>query len=86
MCAIRKPSSRTTSTSGRENTNIFAAGNKAPPLIIIFKVKYVWDQWIGNEGISYPNTAYAASVNRWMEVSIFQNYFLRQLDVQDQLS
>jgi hypothetical protein len=73
-----KPATRTTSTSGRENTTILAmanaAGGKAPPLII-FKGRFMWDQWCAPKGTGYPGTVYAASKNGWMESEIFRNYF-----------
>lgn len=72
------PSSRTISGPGKENTTVLsgcsAAGNKAPPLIV-FKGKNIWDQWMAPQGKGFPNTAYAASPNGWMETEIFANFF-----------
>lgn len=69
------PSSRTTSGTGKENYTVLccvsASGNKAPPLII-FKGKYVWDQWMATE--SDDKVAYAATKKGWMESDIFLNY------------
>jgi hypothetical protein len=69
---------RTTSTSGRENTTVLvmasATGEKAPPLIV-FKGAHIWDQWIAPKDTEYPGTVYAASKNGWMESEIFQNFF-----------
>lgn len=46
-----KPSTRVISGPGRENITILATvnatGKKVPPLII-FKGKFVWDQWVAN--------------------------------------
>lgn len=72
------PTTRTTSSSGRENTTVLlacsAAGSKAPPLII-YKGKNIWSDWYAPEGCGFPDTVYAASCNGWMETSIFVNYF-----------
>lgn len=77
-----KPSSRTTSGPGRENTTVLSAvsasGIKAPPLII-FKGKNVWDSWLSVDQHSFPGTAYAASPNGWMEANIFLKYFEKTL-------
>lgn len=77
-----KPSSRTTSGPGRENTTILSAvsasGLKAPPLIV-FKGKNIWDSWITNEESGFAGTAYAASPKGWMDSDIFHNYFLKTL-------
>ncbi|XP_068083401.1 uncharacterized protein [Anabrus simplex] len=74
------PSSRTTSGPGKENTTVLAAcnaaGGKAPPLII-FKGKYVWDQWVAPNG--YPGTVYASSINGWIDSDIFLSYFKNSL-------
>lgn len=67
---------RTTSSSGRENTSVLitcnANGDKGPPLII-YKGKNVWNEWISKD--AYPGTVYAASKNGWMQTNIFENYF-----------
>ncbi|KAJ3619046.1 hypothetical protein MTP99_005835 [Tenebrio molitor] len=77
-----KPSSRTTSGPGRENTTVLSAvsasATKAPPLIV-FKGKNVWDSWVADDDKSFPGTAYAASPNGWMESDIFFNYFKKTL-------
>lgn len=69
---------RTTSTSGRENTSVLfacnAKGEKAPPLII-FKGKQIWTHMMPPEGKGFPETTYAASPNGWMQTDIFDNYF-----------
>ncbi|KAJ8946650.1 hypothetical protein NQ314_008822 [Rhamnusium bicolor] len=71
-----KPSSRTTSGPGRENTTVLSAVSpsslKAPPLII-FKGKNIWDSWLPDVEKSYTGTSYAASPNGWMEANIFFN-------------
>lgn len=72
-------SSRTVSGPGRENiTVLFAAsahGNKLTKPII-FKEKNMWDRWVQLAG-DYPNTAYAATQNGWIEAPLFTNYFKR---------
>lgn len=73
-----QPSTRTTSTSGRENVTILAtvsaSGKKAAPLII-FKAKFIWDQWIANEDENcFPGISYAATRNGWMESEVFLNF------------
>ncbi|KAI4460719.1 hypothetical protein MML48_5g00012124 [Holotrichia oblita] len=72
------PSSRTTSGPGKQNTTVLmccnAIGEKGP-LLIIFKGKNVWDQWIVPPGTEFPNTTYAATSNGWMESTVFKNYF-----------
>lgn len=71
------PSTRITSTSGRENVTILstvsASGKKAPPLII-FKAKFIWDQWMADENESFPGMSYAATRNGWMESDVFLNF------------
>jgi len=66
---------------GRVNiTVLFAAsahGNKLPPLIV-FKGKNMWDRWVQLDG-DYPNTAYAATQNGWMEAPLFTNYFKKNV-------
>lgn len=68
--------SRVTSGPGKENVTILstvnASGEKAPPLII-FKGKFVWDQWMA-QGDDNFEIVYAASTNGWMEGDIFYNY------------
>jgi len=68
---------RTTHSSGRENTSVLMAcngvGQKGPPLII-FKGKSVWGKWIGDNS-SFAGTTYAATNNGWMEKEVFLNYF-----------
>lgn len=80
--AVNKPSSRTVSSPGKENTTFLllcnAAGDKAPPLII-FKGKHLWDQWLAPPKADFPGTVYAASGKGWMESDIFKNYFLKTL-------
>lgn len=69
---------RTTSTSGRENTSVLFAcnanGDKAPPLII-FKGKQIWTHIVPPEGKGFPGTTYAATPNGWMQSDVFENYF-----------
>nr|XP_023018468.1 uncharacterized protein LOC111507408 [Leptinotarsa decemlineata] len=79
---IGKPSSRTISSPGKENTTILvmcnAAGGKAPPLII-FKGRHLWDKWIAPEVVSYPGTVYAATKKGWMESDVFRNHFMKTI-------
>ncbi|XP_060801979.1 uncharacterized protein LOC132902121 isoform X1 [Amyelois transitella] len=67
---------RTISTPGKDNTTVLlgasAAGDKIPPLII-FKGKYVWDEWTSPN--AYPRTTYAATKNGWMESDVFEAFF-----------
>lgn len=80
--AVNSPSTRTTSTPGKENITVVlgcnAGGGKAPPLII-FKGKNIWDQWTAPQGTGYPGTTYAATNNGWMESEVFENYFEKSL-------
>lgn len=77
---IGKPSSRTISTPGKENTTVLALcnaeGKKAPPLII-FKGPHLWDKWIAPAESSYPGIAYAATKKGWIEREVFRNYFMK---------
>lgn len=72
------PSTRTISTSGRDNTSVLlgcsAAGDKLPPLVI-FKGKYVWSEWVHKDPNSKTN--YAATKRGWMETEVFENYFIK---------
>ncbi|KAL0829661.1 hypothetical protein ABMA28_003167 [Loxostege sticticalis] len=69
---------RVISSPGRENTTVLlcanARGEKAPPMIV-YKGKNVWDSWVSPD--DYPNTAYAATANGWMESEVFEKYFLK---------
>lgn len=71
------PASRTTSGPAKENVTVLigasATGHKLPPMII-FKAKYIWDQWLAPEDKAFPNTAYAATKNGWMEADVFLRY------------
>ncbi|KAI4468140.1 hypothetical protein MML48_2g00013261 [Holotrichia oblita] len=77
---IGKPSSRTISTPGKENTTVLALcnaeGKKAPPLII-FKGRHLWDKWIAPAESSYPGIAYAATKKGWIEGEVFRNYLMK---------
>lgn len=79
---VNKPSSRTISSPGKENTTFLlmcnANGDKAPPLII-YKGKHLWDQWIAAPQKDFPGTVYAATKKGWMETDIFKSYFLKTL-------
>ncbi|CAG4950882.1 unnamed protein product [Colias eurytheme] len=73
-----KASSRTTFGTGKENITVLTAvnanGAKLTPLIV-FKGKYVWNQWIADVKNEYGfELAYAASKKGWMETDIFRNY------------
>ncbi|XP_026728980.1 uncharacterized protein LOC113498807 [Trichoplusia ni] len=75
---IGKASSRTTFGTGKENITVLTAVNangvKLTPLIV-FKGKYVWNQWIADVKNEYGfELAYAASKKGWMETDIFRNY------------
>lgn len=77
-----KPSSRTVSGPGRENTTVLSAvsasGLKAPPLIV-YKGKNIWDAWVPDEQNSFEGMAFAASKKGWMTAEIFLNYFQKTL-------
>ncbi|XP_022827114.1 uncharacterized protein LOC111356860 [Spodoptera litura] len=79
-----KPCARTTYGSGKENITVLAgasaSGKKLPPLII-FKGKFVWDQWMAdlNKDDYDFELTYAASTKGWMESEIFHNYFEKVL-------
>lgn len=42
--------------------------------MIIYKATYVWYEWLASENKSFPETAYASTKNRWMEVDVFLCY------------
>ncbi|CAG4987045.1 unnamed protein product [Parnassius apollo] len=81
---INKPCARSTHGSGKENitmlTGASANGKKLPPLIV-FKGKFVWDQWMAElVGGDYDfELSYAASTKGWMETDIFYNYIEKVL-------
>ncbi|CAG4939390.1 unnamed protein product [Parnassius apollo] len=81
---INKPCARSTYGSGKENitmlTGASANGKKLPPLIV-FKGKFVWDQWMAElVGGDYDfELSYAASTKGWMETDIFYNYIEKVL-------
>ncbi|XP_072930580.1 uncharacterized protein [Epargyreus clarus] len=70
---------RTTYGSAKENitvlTTVNAAGEKLDPLIV-YKGKYLYQQWmVENVGYDFQLT-YASSKRGWMESEIFFNYML----------
>ncbi|KAL0819258.1 hypothetical protein ABMA28_008498 [Loxostege sticticalis] len=75
--AINKPCARTTYGSGKENITVLAGANaegkKLPPLIV-FKGKFVWDQWMAATDDYDFELSYAASPKGWMQTDIFYNY------------
>lgn len=76
-------STRTTSGPGRDNTTVLMAcnadGAKAVPLII-FKGKYLYDEWTASEKNSEnPAVVYAGTKNGWMVKDVFKNYFTKHL-------
>ncbi|PZC77478.1 hypothetical protein B5X24_HaOG203356 [Helicoverpa armigera] len=79
-----KPCARTPYGSGKENITVLAgasaSGRKLPPLIV-FKGKFVWDQWMAdlNDSDYDFELTYAASAKGWMETDIFHNYFEKVL-------
>lgn len=81
---MNKPCSRTTHGSGKENITVLAGasanGKKLPPLIV-FKGKFVWDQWMAklDDGDYDFELSYAASTKGWMETDIFYNYLEKVL-------
>lgn len=68
---------RATSGTGRDNISVLigasAAGEKLPPFVV-FKGKNVWDSWIPKEA-EFPNMAYAATKNGWMDAITFDQFF-----------
>lgn len=75
---VNMPCTRTITGSGKENitvlTTVNAAGGKMTPLIV-FKGKYVYEQWIARNKEEYDfDISYAASKRGWMETEIFYNY------------
>ncbi|XP_072395027.1 uncharacterized protein [Diabrotica undecimpunctata] len=72
-----KSCSRTTSSPGKENVTILSAanafGDKVPPCIV-FKGKFVWDQWMATQDPDNLDIAYAATPNGWMETDVFVNF------------
>ncbi|CAH2102386.1 unnamed protein product [Euphydryas editha] len=81
---INKPCARTTHGTGKENITVLtgasASGKKLPPLIV-FKGKFVWDQWMADlDPVDYDfEISYAASAKGWMETDIFFNYIEKVL-------
>lgn len=72
------PSSRVTSGPGREYTTVLFGGNASGqklPQLVVYKAKHIWDSWMAPEDTAYPNIAYAASPNGWMQTDLFNNYF-----------
>lgn len=69
---------RTTATSGKENTTVLfasnAAGGKGPPFII-FKGKNIWSEWTSEK--AYPGTLYYATENGWIETNAFEQYIAK---------
>ncbi|KAF2879261.1 hypothetical protein ILUMI_26907 [Ignelater luminosus] len=60
-----KPSFRTTSSSGKENTTVLfaksASVSMAPPLIV-FKGKNIWHSWLAVKEHAFEGTVYVASL------------------------
>jgi hypothetical protein len=79
---VGKPSSRTISTPGKENTTMLAmcnaAGGKAP-LLIVFKGLNIYDKWMASDDSAFAGITYAASKKGWMETEIFKNYFMNTI-------
>ncbi|KAF2888510.1 hypothetical protein ILUMI_17663 [Ignelater luminosus] len=77
-----RPSSRTTSSSDRENTTVLPAvsisGGKAPPPIV-FKWKIIWDSGLADEKHAFEGSACAASL-RAAENEITQDKLLIWID------
>ncbi|CAG4955308.1 unnamed protein product [Parnassius apollo] len=61
-------------------TGANANGKKLPPLVV-FKGKFVWDQWMAElVGGDYDfELSYAASTKGWIETDIFYNYIEKVL-------
>ncbi|CAG5035720.1 unnamed protein product [Parnassius apollo] len=61
-------------------TGASANGKKLSPLIV-FKGKFVWDQWMAElVGGDYDfELSYAASTKGWMETDVFYNYIEKVL-------
>lgn len=72
----QKRVSKNIAGSGKKNSTVLACGNangdKLPPFII-FKGKYVWQNWIPEH--DYPGTVYTAQKKGWMEGELFLKWF-----------
>lgn len=69
--------SRTIGGSGKENMTVLfacnAAGGKAPPMII-FRGINVWDEWMADSKLEFPNTVYAATKKGWIQ-TCFRKFY-----------
>ncbi|CAG5040063.1 unnamed protein product [Parnassius apollo] len=67
---------RVIATPGRDNTTVLlgasAIGEKTP-LLIVFKGKYVWNEWTSPD--AFQGTTYAATKNGWMQTEVFEAFF-----------